>query len=318
MRPVGPALHRVRRAVGHELTDLTAGDLVLVACSGGPDSLTLAAAAAASDRRAGAVIVDHGLQDGSAEVAARAADQCRELGLDPVTVVTTTVIDTGAGPEAAARDARYAALGSAADTLGAAAVLLAHTADDQAETVLLGLTRGSGTRSLSGMPRRRGLFRRPVLDLTRADLAAALAETELAAWQDPHNDDERFTRVRIRRLMPIVEDALGPGVAAALARTAALTRADADALDHWAAREFERLRDGWPVSELADLPSAIRTRVLRRALLEAGAPGQRLTAAHVAGVDRLITDWSGQGPAHLPGRVIARRECGRLVLVSDE
>ena len=319
MTRLGPALHQVRRRVDAALADLANDQPVLVACSGGPDSLAVAAAAAATRRRVGAVVVDHGLQEGSAQVADRAANQCRDLGLDPVLVRRVRVTATGAGPEADARTARYDALTRVATECGAAALLLAHTADDQAETVLLGLARGSGVRSLAGMPHRRGLFRRPVLDLSRADLAAALAESGLTAWTDPHNADPRFTRVRVRsRVLPVLEAELGPGVCAALVRTARLARADADALDEWAGREFALLSAaGFPVDGLAALPLAVRSRVLRRCLIDAGAPPDRLTADHVAEVERLVAEWSGQGPVHVP-RVIVSRRCGRLILAGDE
>jgi tRNA(Ile)-lysidine synthase len=143
-----PAIADLRRAVR---AALPAEGLVLVALSGGPDSLALAAATAfEAAGRAGAVIVDHGLQAGSAAIAEAAAEQARSLQLDPVIVVAVTVGADG-GPEAAARAARYRALSEAAASLGASAVLLGHTLDDQAETVLLGLARGSGATSLQGM-----------------------------------------------------------------------------------------------------------------------------------------------------------------------
>jgi len=196
----GVAVAEVRGAVRACVADLAAGDLVLVACSGGADSLALAAAAAfVAPRlglRAGGVTVDHGLQPGSAERAGEIAAQMARLGLDPVQSVAVTVPPpaTAAGPEAAARSVRYAALDQAAAAHGAVAVLLGHTLDDQAETVLLGLARGSGGRSLAGMPARRGRYRRPLLAVRRASTAAACADLDLKPWQDPHNADFRFTR----------------------------------------------------------------------------------------------------------------------------
>jgi tRNA(Ile)-lysidine synthase len=308
-----PAIAEVRKAVRDSLDEVPAGALVLVACSGGPDSLALAAALAAEaprrGRRAGAVIVDHGLQPGSADQAALAATACEQLGMSPVEVVAVLVDREHLGPEGAAREARYAALDDAAERLGATAVALGHTLDDQAETVLLGLARGSGARSLAGMPARRGRLIRPLLGVRRQTTVAACAALGLIPWLDPHNDDPRFTRSRLRaEVMPVVEGALGPGVAEALARTAGMLRADADALDSWA----DAVSDTEDVKALSELPAAIRTRVLRGAALAAGASAGTLTAAHVASIDALIVDWHGQGPVSLPGGLEASRAYDRL------
>jgi tRNA(Ile)-lysidine synthase len=234
-----PAVARTREAVRATLAELPQGTTVLVACSGGTDSLALAAATAFEapklGLRAGAVVVDHGLQPDSAHVAETAAEQCRTLGLDPVQVRVVEV-GTDGGPEGAARTARYDALRDAADELSADVVLLAHTRDDQAETVLLGLGRGSGARSLAGMAPAVGRLRRPFLEVPRATTAAACIASGLRPWHDPHNDDPQYTRVRVRHeVLPVLEEALGPGVVEALARTAGLLRADADALDQLAA-----------------------------------------------------------------------------------
>ncbi|GAA3118244.1 hypothetical protein GCM10020001_042770 [Nonomuraea salmonea] len=228
------------------LADLPQGALVLVACSGGADSLALAAATAfvapRAELRAGLVTVDHQLQEGSGERAVSVARIGSEMGLGPSEVLTVTV-GTEGGPEAAAREARYAALSEAAERLRAAAVLLGHTRDDQAETVLLGLARGSGTRSLSGMASVAAIYRRPLLGIPRATTVAACGALGLRPWDDPHNEDPRFTRVRVRRrVLPVLEAELGPGVAEALARTAAMAREDADALDEWADSAYEKLR----------------------------------------------------------------------------
>jgi tRNA(Ile)-lysidine synthase len=307
----------VRRA----LADLEPGDLVLVACSGGADSVALAAALAheapLAGWRAGAVTVDHGLQAGSAQRAASVAATLSDLGLDPVEICTVDVSGTG-GPEAAARAARYAALETAADRLGAAAVLLGHTRDDQAETVLLGLARGAGARSLAGMPPARGRYRRPLLHLPREVVRAAAGD--LPTWDDPHNADPAHQRARVRHdVLPVLEKALGPGVAEALSRTADLLRDDADALDAWAAGVGPDVvaESGLLVPGLHALPAAVRSRVLRTAALAAGSPASDLTAGHVAELDRLVTDWRGQGPLHLPGGVRAERARGMLLLSRD-
>src|SRR5215210_2483022 len=272
-----PAVAAVRLAVRRGLADLEAGDLALVAASGGADSLALASAVAFEvprlGLRAGAVTVDHGLQAGSGERARQVAAVLTTLALDPVEVRSVQVGIAG-GPEAAARSARYAALDAAADEHGAVAVLLAHTRDDQAETVLLGLARGSGGRSLAGMDARSGRYRRPLLGLDRATVRSAV--DGLPVWDDPHNDDPAFARVRVRHAaLPALEEALGPGVAAALARTAALLRADTDALDEWAERAGADVTgpDGsLDVAGLGQLPLAVRSRIVRAAALAAGSP----------------------------------------------
>lgn len=307
-----PAVAAVRGAVRNSLAQLPSGVLVVAGVSGGPDSMALAAALAAeaprSGRRAGAVTVDHGLQAGSTARAAAVASGCKELGLDPVEIVTVQV-DGAGGPEAAARAARYDALEGAADRLGAVAIAVAHTLDDQAETVLLGLVRGSGARSLAGMAPRRGRIIRPLLGLRRATTMQACAALGITTWDDPHNADPRFTRSRVRgSAIPTLETTLGPGVAEALARTANLLRADADALDSWAAS----VADPADVIALKALPAAVRTRVLRRAAIDAGVPAGALTAAHVAEIDALVVDWHGQGAVSLPGGLEAHRGCDRL------
>ncbi len=318
-----PAVAAVRRAVRLALTDLEPGSHVLVACSGGADSMALADGATFEGANAGwlvgAVVVDHGLQEGSGAVSRAVADRLAALGCDPVTVVEVRVGREG-GPEAAAREARYAAL-ERAGRGDDATVLLGHTLDDQAETVLLGLARGSGTRSLSGMAPVTGRFRRPLLGVRRAETLRACAARGLTVWQDPHNDDRGFARVRVRKdALPGLEEALGPGVTEALARTAAAARLDADLLDEQADRVLEAASrpGGAPgagaldVQALTDAPTALRRRVLRRAALAAGCPNRDLFVVHVDELDRLVGDWHGQGPLTLPGGVLATREQGTI------
>jgi tRNA(Ile)-lysidine synthase len=311
VRGLGPAtleiVQAVRAALSAEDTSL------LVACSGGADSLALAAAAwhvaSRSARPAAALVVDHRLQPGSGDVAAAAARQLRGMGYDDTSIVPVEVA-AGGGPEGAARDARYAVLRSAAAATGAT-VLLGHTRDDQAETVLLGLARGSGVRSLSGMAARTGQLLRPLLSVPRASTERACAELGLLPWQDPQNADERIARARVRRqALPALEAALGPGVAAALARTAALARADADYLDRLA----EAADPGTRVVEcaaLAVLAAPVRSRVLLRWLRRCGA--RNVSQVQVAAVEALVTQWHGQGPVALAGHTVCR-VAGRLRL----
>jgi tRNA(Ile)-lysidine synthase len=438
MGPV-PAVAAIRLAVRKALAGYTPGSLVLVACSGGADSIALACATAfVAPRMAlrfGGVTVDHNLQAGSAAQAEKVVHFLRGLGFDPVEALSVDVAGHG-GPEAAARVARYAALDAAAARLGAAAVLLGHTRDDQAETVLLGLARGSGARSLAGMPRHTGRYVRPFLDLPRATTSAAARAEGFEPWDDPHNTDPAYTRSRVRHAaLPALAEALGPGIPEALARTAKMLRDDTEALDAWSAREFARLLEdrtecgpgcetvtvrrvageaaggsdgsasgavgpsgmatgdipagvaatgiatgstpagaaptgmatgdiptgaaptGIPTgstptgatptgptrtgsgltgfagsapdrapthtpdcdvshsldaAELAELPTAVRRRVIRLAALRAGCPGSDLAAVHIEAVDALITGWRGQGPLHLPGPVVVARRYGKL------
>jgi len=314
----------IRRAVRESLAGLGGADaVVLVALSGGADSSALAAATAfeapRAGIRAGAVVVDHGLQQGSDAVAARAAAQARELGLDPVIVARVEVGDDG-GPEAAARDARYRALDAAAADHGAAAVLLAHTLDDQAETVLLGLARGSGAASLQGMAPVTGRYRRPLLGIRRTATRQACLDQGIEPWDDPHNLDPAFARVRVReRVLPVLEAELGPGVAEALARTAEQAREDAEAFQHQIDEFIEDICEpaeagiAISVAALAANPAALRQRVIRFVVLAEF--GVSLTRAHTLEVARLVTDWHGQAPIDLPG-LTARREGSLLVFTA--
>jgi tRNA(Ile)-lysidine synthase len=248
-----PAVAAVRGCVRTCLSDLAPGDLVLAACSGGADSLALAAALAHEaprlGLRGGGVTVDHGLQPGSADRAAQVAELLSRLGLDPVSTISVMVASGpgSGGPEAAARTARYAALEEVAEQTRAAAVLLGHSRDDQAETVLLGLSRGSGARALAGMPARRGRLRRPLLGMSRAALREACQAQRLEPWDDPHNFDPSYARARVRhQALPALEAALGPGIVKALARSAVQLSADCEALDAIAAAEAWRIQLGDP------------------------------------------------------------------------
>ncbi len=289
-----------------------------VALSGGPDSLALTAAAAAVLPTT-ALVVDHGLQPGSADVAETACRQAGELGCVQARVLRVQVSAEG-GPEAAARSARYAALAAAR---AGAPVLLGHTLDDQAETVLLGLGRGSGARSIAGMRAHDPPWCRPLLGVRRTVTHTACAELGLAPWDDPHNRDARFTRVRLRtEVLPLLEEVLGGGVAEALARTAAALREDTDTLDMLAGRALDDAEDGdaLAVAALIVLPAALRRRVIRRWLLAGGAAN--LTDKQIRAVDALVTAWRGQGGVAVGSglrhrRLFAGRRDGRLVMYSQ-
>ncbi|MFT4260270.1 tRNA lysidine(34) synthetase TilS [Microbacterium sp.] len=327
MPSLDPAIAEIRLAVRTALADLPAGSVVLVAVSGGADSLALAAAvgfeARALDLRAASLTVDHGLQEGSDAVARRAAQTAGSLGLDPL--VVTVDVGSAGGPENAAREARYGVLRDAALDIGAAAVLLGHTLDDQAETVLLGLARGSGATSLQGMAPVRededGVrWVRPLLGVRRERTRAFCAASALEVWEDPHNADDRFARVRVRRsVLPVLEAELGPGIAEALARTAEQLREDAEAFDEMIHETIEDIVEhaeaGISVSAaaLAANPAALRNRIIR--LVASSEFGAALTRTQTLEVARLVTDWSGQGPIDLPG-CSAARVGGRVVFTA--
>jgi len=318
---LAPVVGTARKMLQDALAGAGYPDRVLVACSGGPDSLALAAVAAYFGRRGhvdghpvsvGAVVVDHQLQPGSAGVAATTARTLEELGLSPVTVRTVDVASSGAGPEAAARDARHAALEAAADEAGAAAILLGHTLDDQAEQVLLGLARGSGTRSLAGMRPARGRLLRPFLGLRRADTLEICRVEDLEPWHDPSNTDPVYARSRTRvEVLPLLEDKLGPGVAESLARTAAILQLDADYLEDVANDTFERLRQqtGEEISlteaELRDLAPAVRFRVIAKAAAAVG--GQQPSYQRLLAAEALLRRQGSAGPVELPGAVSVYR-----------
>ena len=222
-----------------------------------------------------------------------------------------------ASEEAVGRRERYHILRETARACGADRIAVAHHADDQAETVLLRLSRGSGARSLAAMAPVSGLWRRPLLDVPRDTVHAALGD--LQPWLDPHNEDPSFARVRVRRdALPALVEALGPDVADGLARSAHLLRDDADALDLLAEQCWQRCAQVLPdevlldVDELHDVPRAVRTRVLRRAAIEAGSPPAAVTRDHVVSVEALVSAWRGQGPIDLPGPVRVERRYGRL------
>ncbi len=314
----------------HAVTACIEAGPVIVGCSGGPDSLALADAAAWAvpqlDGTLTAVVVDHGLQADSAQVAQRAADACRAIGIDDVEIRRVRV-GTEGGPEAAARTARREALLEVARHRGSDQILLAHTLDDQAETVLLRLARGSGARSLSAMRSCDAPWHRPFLEIPRTTVHQVAKERfeplGFTPWDDPHNHDPQFARVRVRRGMTSLESDLGPGLAGNLARSARLLADDADALDAWAHGEVERIVEcqegscSASTAALSELPRAVRTRVIRLMHQSLVGVHEDLTFDHIQQVEATISRWKGQGPVSLPAEVTARVECGRLTLLAQ-
>lgn len=314
-----PALLKVRQAVRPWLTDLPDNSTVLVGVSGGADSMALAVAllleSSAKQIRIIPVVVDHGLQINSAEVATSVVAKLKNLGFEDVFSARAHVTMQD-GIEASARRARYQVFQQALDTFSSTVFFLGHTLDDQAETVLLGLARGSGTKSLSGMPEVIGPFIRPLLHIESATTDAACVEYGIEIWNDPHNLNEDFRRVRVRKnILPAMEENLGPGISDALARSARLLREDATALDEWAARIYGELDPkNLDIEVLSGLPKAVRSRVIRMAIYAAGAPSGSISADHIVPIEALVTNWRGQGAADLPGGVKVARISGRLSL----
>ena len=314
-----PALLELRQAVRFWFEKLEPNSKVCIGVSGGADSLALAAAAKLESKNFSidlvAVIVDHGLQANSAEIAEFAKQQLIKLGFQDIFVGRASVQITD-GLEASARRARYKVFQQAIETYGPNTFLLGHTKNDQAEGVLLGLARGSGTKSLSGMQEVSGIFVRPLLGIDRATTEIACHESNIEYWVDPHNSNQDFTRVRVREnILPLLENDVGPGIIDALARSAKILREDATALDEWAENIFRQVEPmDIEISILATLPVAVRSRVLRMAIYAAGAPAGSISAAHLEPIEAFVSDWRGQGHTSLPGGVKVCRISGRLSL----
>ena len=314
-----PALLELRQAVRFWFEKLEPNSKVCIGVSGGADSLALAAAAKLESKNFSidlvAVIVDHGLQANSAEIAEFAKQQLIKLGFQDIFVGKANVQITD-GLEASARRARYKVFQQAIETYNPNTFLLGHTKNDQAEGVLLGLARGSGTKSLSGMQEVSGIFVRPLLGIDRATTEIACHESNIEYWVDPHNSNQDFTRVRVRdNILPLLENDVGPGIIDALARSAKILREDATALDEWAENVFRQVEPmDIEISILTTLPVAVRSRVLRMAIYAAGAPAGSISAAHLEPIEAFVSDWRGQGHTSLPGGVKVCRISGRLSL----
>ena len=324
-----PAIADVRRAIrdSWDKQQLSLGSTIAVACSGGADSLALAAASLFEGKRVGlnvvTVIVNHNLQKGSKEVAEQAKRTLMELGYETVSIMEVSVPTASIGMEAAARNARYGALMEFMETQGAKFCMLGHTMDDQAETVLLGLARGSGSKSLAGMQTLSsdGKYLRPLLGLRRATTVAFCVDSGIEFWQDPQNTDPKFSRVKVRlNVLPVLEEELGPGITEALARTATLLQEDNEYLDNQANEAFKQCAKTTnnsvvlEIKLLESFPPAIRNRVIHLALVLLQAEPSK---AHVDAVVSLVTNWHGQKPLTLPAvRVV--REGLEIILKSTK
>ena len=317
----------MQNAVQNLLKDFEAGDSLLVGCSGGADSLALAWTALVVGKRLelkiGVIIVDHQLIPESSSVALNAKKQCEDLGIEEVIIKKVNVEQNHEGLEAAARIARYEAFENVLQETNAQVILLAHTQDDQAETVLMRLTRGSGAKSLSGMAQVSGKYLRPFLHLRKKLVHDSLDLIGLKAWQDPANTDHQFLRVKVRHeLMPKIVEVLGESAISSLDKTSQLLRLDNQALEDLAQQFFESQKDvktnGLEISELEKLPEAIRTRVLRICAIASGVHPGPFSFEHIEAIDALVKNWHGQGNVDLPGFIQATRVNGSLRFVASK
>lgn len=317
----------MQNAVQNLLKDFDAGDYVLVGCSGGADSLALAWTTLVVGKRlelkTGVIIVDHQLFPESNSVALNAKKQCEDLGIEEVIIKKVNVEQNHEGLEAAARIARYEAFENVLQETNAQVILLAHTQDDQAETVLMRLTRGSGAKSLSGMAQVSGKYLRPFLHLRKKLVHDSLDLIGLKAWQDPANTDHQFLRVKVRHeLMPKIVEVLGESAISSLDKTSQLLRLDNQALEDIAQQFFGSQKDvktkGLEISELEKLPEAIRTRVLRICAIASGVHPGPFSFEHIEAIDALVKNWHGQGNVDLPGFIQATRVNGSLRFVASK
>ena len=312
---LSPAQGLIRLVVRNCLTSNTKpGQKLLVAVSGGADSLALAAACEFEAKKLGvkiaAAVIDHSLQKDSDKVAAQTAKTLVSLGFEEVVIKKITVGKAG-GPEAAARTARYTALETLRQKTKSNFVVLGHTSSDQAETVLLGLVRGSGSKSLSGMSEKTGFLLRPLLGIERATTEAFCKDSRIKYWSDPQNKDEKFLRVMIRKnVLPFLEKQLGGSVAASLVRTSDQLREDNTYLESQADKSFKKYAKvsssgiSFDAKAIEKLPAAILNRVIKKALDSFGSESSR---THVLAVSDLVLSWHGQKPLALPGVRVVRK-----------
>jgi len=326
-----PAVARVLErvtATSRRFEMFVPGETVLVACSGGPDSVCLLHALHRLRRllriRLAVFHFDHRLRKGSAADAGYVAGQAERLGLPFILHEAADAPRSGQSVEAWARLARYAALTAAATEIEARRAALGHTLDDQAETVLLGLVRGGGLEAIAGMPPVTSLpplgfpAVRPLIDTRRGEVEAFCRSLRLRPREDPTNRDTRFLRNRIRhQVLPLLEKRLDRDLRATLARTAENVRGDVDFLEGLAsdtAAELVEVRDEElriGAAGLAALPPPIAARLVRQAVRLAGAVwgewGADVGAAHIGDVVELARGRPGRR-ADLPGDLVAERK----------
>lgn len=315
--PPSPLTNSVEKFIN----EVAPGEKVLVACSGGADSLALAwtvqFVAKKREIFVFAIVIDHQLFPESDQVAKDAAAKLNLIGISEVEIKKVEVLKTVDGIEAAAREVRYKALTEYAQKLFASQIYLGHTLEDQVETVLMRLTRGSGARSLQGMSEINGMFVRPFLHLSREMVRTSLQLINIKAWEDPMNYSDKFLRSKIRnKLLPNLKEVLGESVFEAIDRTALQLRDDNQALDLICqdVMTLNSIETQVLVATLEMQPRAIRTRIIRVMLLNAGAPAAALAHSHIEAVNQLVENWHGQGEVALPGKLRALRTNNQIVI----
>jgi tRNA(Ile)-lysidine synthase len=302
---------------------LTGGETVLVAVSGGADSVALLHVlmrlAGELSLRLHVLHVDHGLRADSD----RDADFVRRLArrLDVPADVVRVTVPSGGSVEAAARAARYEALNASARRLHAQRIAVGHTADDQAETVLMRMLAGAGVRGLAGIPPVRGRIIRPLLGVRRRDVVAMLQAAGLPWVEDPSNRDPKFLRNRIRHeLLPLLSASYSPDVVAALDRIARLCRDTVGAIERVALHQLDRLAAAaddaivLPHAALVELPEQVAAEVLRQGAARLGSRAPLRAWAH-RGLGRILASPPPRRPFRLGG-ITVETSSGRIRLAA--
>ncbi len=302
---------------------LAGGETVLVGVSGGSDSVALlyllVQLAPAWHLRLRVVHVDHQLRTDSPRDGEFVLKIAARLGIPAE--VATVVVEGGDSPEAAARAARYRALEVHANRHGAHRIAVAHTADDQAETVLMRILEGAGVHGLAGIPPVRGRIIRPLIAEQRVALRAFLIESGLPWIEDPSNQDRRFLRNRIRhQLLPQLADSYNPAIIEALGRTGRLVAATKSALETVAAGELDRLGTMvadellLPLAEMEALPREVAAEVLRLGAARMGSRRPLRAWAH-RGLRRVLARPAPRRPFTWDG-VLIEVSAGRIRLAT--
>ena len=308
-----------RNAIKRSLMHIDISDNIGVGCSGGADSSAILLGLSTIYKNSNAkkvhvVIVNHQLQEITDTVSLNTAKLAESYGFN-AHIVPVAINSTEGGAESAAREARYEAFNCMIQQYDIRAFLIGHTKNDQAEQVFLGMLRGSGTRSLSGIPEIRGIFIRPFLnELSRKDTQQVCVENEVDYWCDPHNDSLMYKRVAVRKLIQETEKSAEQNIVDSLVRTAQISAEDAEALDFYANSAIQQLdKTGWLVKDLQQFPQAVRKRAYRIKLASLNAKSDSLSFKIVAQIDNLITDWTGQGAVSVSNRITAQRENSKIV-----